>query len=528
MTDPDNLWSLALEKGVLGVLLDGRHKGAWDAISQHCLHPLYFFHREHQLIVLVCYALAERGEPIDSLAVINECQRTVYKDAFTTLQHVRMLDESDQSVPRRFIRLPPPTDGLSYDDSLLVAIGGMDAVSSLVEALAPAGSVERNARKVADYYRLRKASKLVATSLATLQSPKGVSSLESVGGSLLEGISSILSGGNSRGRDLGECLESAVAAGQQHQDNHARGIARSATWGIPQLDALCPLLPGGMYVLSAPPMDGKTSLALQAASSSAAVGGKGSVSMCSLEMPGEQLAIILAAQELGMAPESIRNWTPAAQTRENEIRRLIAEWKAASSLMVRDLATGGQKQTAASIVAWFRQRKTATADRQALAVVDYLGLINGERDGAREYDTLTHATRSMKMAALSLSVPILMLCQLRREGRDEIRNGQGEITKKPEPRLSDLRGSGSIEQDADAVVFLHFPDRKKGDLVTRGKIIVAKQRSGPTGTIEVDFHLRHQRIVYAGLPSELDELPARPGDNRMGNEPSDQEDLWAQ
>jgi replicative DNA helicase len=522
MNEINNTWSNDTERAVLGTLLDGRHKSAWEILSQHVLHPGYFFGRDHQLIALVMVSLSDRGEPVSADTVIGEAQKIVFGDAIKSIQAIRLLEESGQPMGK-YWKLPPAPEGTSYDDSLLVALGGFNAITDLQSAGGSIGNLERNARSIGDYYRLRKAIRLVTSTLTTLQSPKGVTELEKTGTATLEGLSSLLSGGNSRGRDLGECLESAVAAGQRFQEDSAKGLSRPASWGIPQLDALCPLRPGRLYVLSAPPGDGKTSLALQAANATAAVGGKGSVSLLSLEMSGEELSTILAARELGIAPESIRNGTHAARSRSNEIAKLIEEWKATNSIMVRDLASGGQRQTASAICAWFRQRKIVTADRQALGIVDYLGLIDGNKPGAREYDTLTHATRTLKMATLGLSVPLLLLCQLRREGRDEIKNKQGEITAKPEPRMSDLRGSGSIEQDADAILFLHFPDRKKTDTVARGRIIVAKQRGGPTGSIDVDFHLRHQVLTYAGLPEGID-TPPRESDLMMAGRPNEEED----
>jgi len=122
-----------------------------------------------------------------------------------------------------------------------------------------------------------------------------------------------------------------------------------------------------------------------------------------------------------------------------------------------------------------------------LIVVDYLQLMSASAPGGRRYENRTQEvsaiSRGLKGIAKELKVPVVALSQLSRA--PETRGG-----KDSEPKLSDLRESGSIEQDADIVMFIYRPEyynRDNPELEGKAKIIVAKQRNGPTDTIQLAF-----------------------------------------
>jgi replicative DNA helicase len=114
-----------------------------------------------------------------------------------------------------------------------------------------------------------------------------------------------------------------------------------------------------------------------------------------------------------------------------------------------------------------------------LIVVDYLQLMSTNKNYDSMVNQITEISRSLKMLARELEVPVIALSQLSRAV--ESRGG--------EPRLSDLRDSGSIEQDADVVMFIHSEDQFKPKDERTGikKLIIAKHRNGPTGEIELYF-----------------------------------------
>jgi replicative DNA helicase len=133
------------------------------------------------------------------------------------------------------------------------------------------------------------------------------------------------------------------------------------------------------------------------------------------------------------------------------------------------------------------RRLKQTQGRLDLVVVDYLQLMSGTPIGGKRFENRTQEvsaiSRGLKAIAKELRVPVIALSQLSRA--PETRG-----TKDAEPKLSDLRESGSIEQDADVVTFIYRPeyyDRDNPDLEGKAKLIIAKQRNGPTDTIQLAF-----------------------------------------
>lgn len=110
--------------------------------------------------------------------------------------------------------------------------------------------------------------------------------------------------------------------------------------------------------------------------------------------------------------------------------------------------------------------------------IDYIGLISTDNPNAQVWEQVSEISKSLKALARELGIPIVALCQVARDAEGS------------EPTLAQLRGSGSIEQDADVVMFLHRDRNKTADHtdpVQDAKLIVAKQRNGPTGDIEILF-----------------------------------------
>jgi replicative DNA helicase len=133
------------------------------------------------------------------------------------------------------------------------------------------------------------------------------------------------------------------------------------------------------------------------------------------------------------------------------------------------------------------RRLQQSQGRLDLIVVDYLQLMSGSGMGGRKFENRTQEvsaiSRGLKGLAKELRVPVIALSQLSRA--PENRGG-----KDNEPKLSDLRESGAIEQDADVVAFIYRPevyDHDNPDLQGKAKLIIAKQRNGPTDTVQLAF-----------------------------------------
>ncbi len=136
------------------------------------------------------------------------------------------------------------------------------------------------------------------------------------------------------------------------------------------------------------------------------------------------------------------------------------------------------------------------------AIVDYLQLVWG--NGRTEYERVTNAVGQLKKIAQELQIPIIAPCQLNRASQKDIsRSTNKDIIANPYPRLDDLRSSGAIEQDAGTVIFIHFNSRYKNpedvpDNVP-GKILIAKNRFGPTGSIPMEFQRPFLRFAIKEL-----------------------------
>jgi replicative DNA helicase len=135
-----------------------------------------------------------------------------------------------------------------------------------------------------------------------------------------------------------------------------------------------------------------------------------------------------------------------------------------------------------------------------LIVIDYLQLMTGSAGGQKGFENRTQEvsaiSRGLKALAKEMKVPVVALSQLSRAS--EQRGGDKK------PLLSDLRESGSIEQDADVVCFIHreeYYDRENEDLKGKAEIIIAKQRNGPTGSIQLAYladYTRFENLSHSG------------------------------
>ena len=124
-------------------------------------------------------------------------------------------------------------------------------------------------------------------------------------------------------------------------------------------------------------------------------------------------------------------------------------------------------------------RRMRTNQKVEVIFIDYIGLIATENSAAPVYEQVSEISKSLKSLARELNIPIVALCQVSRDAEGN------------EPSLNQLRGSGSIEQDADVVMFIHRERKKQEDgeaePVQDAKIIVAKQRNGPIGDVPLLF-----------------------------------------
>ena len=284
-------------------------------------------------------------------------------------------------------------------------------------------------------------------------------------------------------QEIGSVIKSAMEDVERMQSQSGLSGVPS---GYPSIDKVTMgWQPSDLIILAARPSVGKTAFALNIARN-AAVDHNMPVAIFSLEMPAIQLAKRLMTSESGLPADKIKGGT---KLDAHEWEQLEYRLKALSKAPLYVDDTPGLP------IMEFRTKvkRLVKSKGVRLVIVDYLQLMQGpaELRGMREQEVAA-ISRTLKMTAKELNVPIIALSQL---SRDAVKRA-GSNGK---PMLSDLRESGSIEQDADMVIFVHRPDYLGLSETENGKettqIIIAKHRNGETCDIDMLFKSEQVRFV---------------------------------
>jgi replicative DNA helicase len=246
------------------------------------------------------------------------------------------------------------------------------------------------------------------------------------------------------------------------------------TTGYADLDRITAgFQPSDLIIIAGRPSMGKTAFVLNIAANAAMKADVG-VAVFSLEMAKEQLAMRLLCSEARVDLARVR--TGHLSDREFPQLAMAAGRLADTPIYIDDTPALSVLELRAKA----RRLKRDPATKLGLIVVDYLQLMRGSDGKDNREQEISEISRSLKALAKELSVPVVALSQL---------NRQVENRNPPKPRLADLRESGAIEQDADVIAFIYREEVYVEDTDKRGlaEIIVAKQRNGPIGSVELTF-----------------------------------------
>lgn len=200
----------------------------------------------------------------------------------------------------------------------------------------------------------------------------------------------------------------------------------------------------------------------------------------SLEMPYESIGMRLLAQEARVSMSKIRSGM-IKNTDVAKIQNAAGRWYDAP-LYVVDTPNMHLLDLRA------KARRMVMDHQVKIIFIDYIGLITMEDNKKEQWEQISEISKSLKALARELQIPIVALCQVARDAEGQ------------EPNLAQLRGSGSIEQDADVVMFLHRNRLKEEVTAQDAKIILAKQRNGATGDIDILF-----LPAYSKFESKVDD-----------------------
>ena len=269
-----------------------------------------------------------------------------------------------------------------------------------------------------------------------------------------------------------------------------KGRISGVPTGFTALDNTLTGLHGGELILiGARPSMGKTSFAVNIASHAAFYAGK-TVAIFSLEMPREQIVLRMLCSDARVDMQKVRSGTLTSDD-WMKLARSVGPISA-SKCFIDDTAGISPSQLRSKC------RRLMMDHGLDLIVVDYLGLMHSDKAAENRQLEVSEISRSLKAIALELKVPLIACAQLSRAATTRVDK---------RPMLSDLRDSGSIEQDADVVMFLHregYYD-KNCEEKNVGEVIIAKQRNGPLGNIKVAWLPEY--TTYANLAPEANTAP---------------------
>jgi len=401
--------------------------------------------------------------------MIYEISDQLKKDAFYSEKHRliygAMLELSAASEPIDLVVLSTKLKEKKFLDN----IGGASYLTQLASVLPSANSVEHYAKLIQKTFILRN----------LIEAADHISNLGYVEDREVEEIldqaeKKIFGISNSTLRNkfinIGETLEEAWE--RLDRLHHSKDELRGIKTGFKELDhQLAGLQKSDLIILAARPSMGKTTLAMDIARNAALLHNV-PVGIFSLEMSSQQLVDKMLAAESQVDAWKLRT----GQIRTDEEFSLIRDTldKLSKAPIYIDDESSNNIIRMKSVA-----RRLKSEGGLGLIVVDYLQLMVTNRNYDSMVHQITEISRSLKSLARDLDVPVLALSQLNRAV--EQRGG--------EPRLSDLRDSGSIEQDADVVLFIHREDKydKSSSRPNVAKIIIAKHRNGPTGEVELYF-----------------------------------------
>ncbi|HOQ38994.1 MAG: replicative DNA helicase [Fervidobacterium sp.] len=361
------------------------------------------------------------------------------------------------------------------DQGLLEKVGGELYVAQLADSVPTSAHAEMYAHIVRDKAILRELISAGSQIVETAYSDSNVDEILDQAERIIFRIAE--SKATKSYIDIRNALTDVFEHLEELRDKHAKGLSGFVT-GIPtgfkKLDEMTSgFHKSDLIIVAARPSVGKTAFALNLAKNMATTG-ESSVGIFSLEMSREQLVQRLLCMESLVDLQKVRRgWLS-----DEEWKRLM---RGASNLMKANIVVDDESNLEPRVLRAKARRMKKEYDVDAI-FVDYLQLMSMDSRRDNRQQEISEISRSLKLLARELDISIIALSQLSRavEQRDNKR-----------PRLSDLRESGAIEQDADLVIFLYRDEyyRKQNiDLPHETEVIIGKQRNGPIGTVTLMFN----------------------------------------
>lgn len=442
--------SIESEKAVLGSIM--LRKDAMHEVED-MITPDSFYADKHRIIFQAMLDLSVKNEPIDMLSLS------------TKLGEKKTLD----------------------------SVGGNTYLAEIVNSVPSSTNVKHYADIVQKKYVLRSLIE-AADYVSELAFEEGSDHMDDILDMAEKKVFSVVSSPkNQKFVNLKDAIPEAYERMEKLHEN--KGMLRGLPTGFKDLDnMLSGLQNSDLVILAARPSMGKTTLALDIARMTSTTHEK-SVLIFSLEMSSQQLVDRMLSAQSRVNAWNLRTGHLSDSKGEFAQLRDAMDKLAKAKIYIDD--TPGN-----SIVRMKALSRRLKAEKGLdLIVVDYLQLMTTSKNYDSMVNQVTEISRSLKGLAKELNVPVLALSQLSRNV--ESRGGK--------PRLSDLRDSGSIEQDADVVMFIHSEDKGKDESEKTNivEILIEKHRNGPTGKVDLYFDLKTTTFLNLEKSSLSDFSPAK-------------------
>ena len=395
-----------------------------------------FYKDDHNLIYEAMVELYEKREPIDVLSLSNR------------------LEEKNQ----------------------LDKVGGSSYLTSLVNSVPSSSNVEHYAKVVQKKSTLRKL--ITASGEITEMGYKESEDVEKI---LDEAEQKLFTVSQKYIKQdfvsIKSILESAFnRIDELHKGDHK---LRGVPCGFPDLDnLLAGFQKSDLVIIASRPSIGKTSLALDLARQMA-VQQKVPIGVFSLEMSSDQLIDRMLAAQSGVDLWRLRTGRLKSEGEDDDFQKIGEAMGILSEAPIFIDDAGSSNVMEMRTMA----RRLQAEHNVGVIIIDYLQLMEGRSGGDNRVNEISEISRALKQLARELNIPIIALSQLSRA----VESRSPQI-----PKLSDLRESGSIEQDADIVIFLYREDREKPDTPNKNiiELHIAKHRNGPVGRVSLYFDER--------------------------------------
>lgn len=470
---PDEDGDLGAEMTLLGEMLLSR-----DAVADVALSLTIddLSRRKHQLIYEAILDLYARGDPPDTINVGVELKKRGRYAQVGGLRYIKHLEEcaTGENELSTYVQV---VRGHALQRSLKVAAR---RIARVAHETSPTD--------------IDQAVDFAQSQIFSLSTPPGIAPCRRLDDVLEDALDEVESGAHRQVQAL------------THGHREVAGLAS----GLSEFDDLTDGLRGGeLVVLSGRAAMGTSTLALNLLRSCSITMGMPSV-LFSLEMSQNEIALRILAAECRVPLGHLRSGV----MHDNDWLRLTRRMPdvARAPLHIQD----APRMTLTDIRSQCRRLKHRSDIR--LAVIDYLGLLDGgrARPFASRYEEAAHCSRQLKLLARELEIPIVLVTKLNRgpETRPDHR-----------PLLPDLRDSGTLEDDANFVIFVHREDAYDKETPRQGEadLIVAKSKQGRTGTAIVGFDGAHSRYVDLWRPTSTEQDTGPASDGTEGEDAPDTE-----